>query len=385
VRRAGQRIRVTAALINADDGYQMWSERYDRVVEDVFAIQDEISRGIANTLEVKLHAGQQVVGTRTRNIEAYNLYLRGRQQWFRRTPAGYRQAEKYFRRAVAEDPGFVPSLTGLADCLTIGTFYGGRNPAEAVPEARRLLERALEADPNLAETHTSLGFLEVVLLNLAAAEQHFLASHKLKPDQALTMWWHACLASAEGRLEEACEMAHRASQIEPTIPMYLVAHGILIMHSGRTALAIETIRKGLEMDAGYPLGQAMLGQGLAESGWFDEGIELLRSAAPAMAPGGLWARGLLGHYLARKGDATGARQVLDELLALRATTYVADVAIAAVYAGLGDDDGVIEWLDRAAQQPGALHFWIPTDPLWKRMRGDPRFQKVLDRWKRPGR
>ncbi len=93
VRRAGQRIRVTAALINADDGYQMWSERYDRVVEDVFAIQDEISRGIASTLEVKLTAGHKVVATRTRNIEAYNLYLRGRQQWFRRTPAGYRQGE----------------------------------------------------------------------------------------------------------------------------------------------------------------------------------------------------------------------------------------------------------------------------------------------------
>jgi serine/threonine protein kinase/tetratricopeptide (TPR) repeat protein len=383
VRRAGQRIRVTAALINADDGYQMWSERYDRVVEDVFAIQDEISRGIASTLEVKLSAGQKVVATRTRNIEAYNLYLRGRQQWFRRTPAGYRQAEEYFRRAVEEDPGFVPSLTGLADCLTIGVFYGNRNPAEAVPEARKLLERALAADPNLAETHTSLGFLEVVLLNFTAAERHFLRAHTLKQDQALTHWWHACLVSAEGRLEEACEMAVRASQIEPTIPMYLVAHGILLLHDGQTALAIETIRKGLEMDAGYPLGQAMLGQALAESGSPDEGIALLRLAAPVMAPGGLWARGLLGHYLARKGDATGARQVLDELLTLRETAYVSGAAIAAVYVGLGEDDTAIEWLDKAAGQPGALHFWIPTDPLWNRMRAHPAFKRILDHWKRP--
>jgi len=385
VRRAGQRIRVTAALINADDGYQMWSERYDRVVEDVFAIQDEISRGIASTLEVKLNAGQKVVANRTRNIEAYHLYLRGRQQWFRRTPTGYRQSEEYYRRAVAEDPGFIPSLTGLADSLSIGIFYGNRNPAEAVPEARKLLERALAADPNLAETHTSLGFLEVVLLNFSAAEQHFLTSHRLKPDQALTLWWHACLVSAEGRLDEACEMAYRSSQLEPTIPMYLVAQGILLMHSGRTAVAIETIRNGLEMDAGYPLGQAMLGQALAESGSLDEGIALLRLAAPTMAPGGLWARGLLGHYLGRNGDVNGARQVLDELLTLRRTAYAAAVAIAAVHVGLGEDDHAIKWLDTAAEEPGALHFWIPTDPLWRRMRTDPRFEKILDRWKRPGR
>jgi tetratricopeptide (TPR) repeat protein len=385
VRRAGQRIRVTAALINADDGYQMWSERYDRVVEDVYAIQDEISRGIANTLEVKLNAGQRVVANRTQNIEAYNLYLRGRQQWFRRTPTGYRQAEEFYRRAVREDTGFIPSLTGLADSLSIGVFYGNCDPTEAVPEARRLLQRALAADPNLAETHTSLGFLEVILLNFDAAEQHFLLSHKLKPDQALTLWWHACLVSAEGRLDEACEMAHRASQLKPTIPMYLVAQGILVMHSGRMALAIETIRKGLEMDAAYPLGQAMLGQALAESGLLDEGIEQLRLATPAMAPGGLWARGLLGHYLARQGDIKAARQVLDELLTLRRTAYAAAVAIAAVSVGLGEDDRAIEWLNKAAEEPGALHFWIPTDPLWNRMRAVPAFQRILDRWKRRGR
>jgi TolB-like protein/predicted Ser/Thr protein kinase len=171
VRRAGQRIRVTVELVNATDGYQMWSERYDRVMEDVFEIQDEISRAIAGRLEVKLTAGQNVVTNRTRNIEAYNLYLRGRDQFYKRNLAAYSQAEEYYRRALAEDAGFAPTLTGLADCLTIGVFYGSRDPASAIPEARKLLEHALAMDPNLAETHTSLGFLEVVLLDFAAAEE----------------------------------------------------------------------------------------------------------------------------------------------------------------------------------------------------------------------
>ena len=383
VRRAGQRIRVTAELINAVDGYQLWSDRYDRVMEDVFAIQDEISRAIAGKLEIKLSVGN-VVANRTRNIEAYNLYLRGRQQFFKRNPAAYRQAEEYYRRAVAEDSAFAPSLSGLADCLSIGVFYGSRDPAQAVPEARRLLEHALAMDPNMAETHTSLGFLEVVLLNFADAEEHFLRSHQLKPGHALTAWWNACLASAEGRLEEARAMARQAVQLEPTIPMYLVAEGLLTLYSGLIPQAIDLMKQALEMDREMPLTLASLGEATAESGRFEEGIELLRRAVPGMAPGGLWARGQLGHYLGRSGDRVGAQQVLDELLALRQTTFVAPVALAAVHAGLGEHDRAVEWLEQAAREPGALHFWIPIDPIWKSLAPHPGFQRILERWQRRG-
>jgi tetratricopeptide (TPR) repeat protein len=363
VRRAGQRIRVTAELINAADGYQMWSERYDRVMEDVFAIQDDISRAIASKLEVKLNAGQRVVANRAQNIEAYNLCLRGRQQWYKRTPAGYRQAGEYFRRAVAEDSGFVPALVGLADCLGSGVFYGARDPATAVPEARALLDRALAMDPGSAEAHTSLAFLELVLLNLKESEKHFLTAHQLKPDQALTLYWHGCLVLAEGRFEEALDMMHRAARLEPTVP------------------AIAGARKVLEMDPSFPLGQLKLGQSLAESGRCEEAIELLRAATPTMAPGGLWARGYLGSYLGRNGDVVGARQILDELLALRQDAYAQPTAIAAVYTGLGELDRAVEWLEQGAQEPGSLQFWIPMDPIWKPLAAQPDFQKILSRWK----
>ena len=384
VRRAGQRIRVTAELINAADGYQMWSERYDRVMEDVFAIQDEISRAIAGRLEVKLSAGQHVVTNRTRNIEAYNLYLRGKDQFYKRTPDAYSQAEEYYRRALAEDAGFAPTLTGLADCLTIGVFYGSRDPASAIPEARKLLERALVMDPNLAETHTSLGFLEVLLLDFAAAEAHFLRSHQLKPDQALTFWWNATQASAEGRLDEARAMARQATQLAPTIPMYVVGEGVLWMYGGMFPQAIELMQKALEMDRRLPVTLGNLGQTLAESGRLDEGIELLRRAAPGLAPGALWARGQLGHYLGRSGDRVGAQKVLDELLVRRQTEYVQITAIAAVHAGMGEHDQAVHLLEEAADQPGALQFWIPIDPLWKPLASHPGFQKILTRWRRRG-
>jgi tetratricopeptide (TPR) repeat protein len=382
VRRAGQRIRVTAELINAADGYQMWSERYDRVMEDVFAIQDDISRSIASKLEVKLSAGQKVVANRTQNIEAYNLCLRGRQQWYKRTPAGYRQAGEYFRRAVAEDSGFVPALVGLADCLGSGVFYGSRDPATAIPEARELLDRALAMDPGSAEAHTSLAFLELVLLNLKESEKHFLTAHQLKPDQALTLYWHACLVLAEGRFEEALDMMHRAARLEPTVPVYGIGEIFPELYGGHTEAAIVGARKVLEMDPNFPLGQLKLGQSLAESGRCEEAIELLRAATPAMAPGGLWARGYLGSYLGRKGDVAGARQILDELLALRQDAYAQTTAIAAVYTGLGELDRAVEWLEQAAQEPGSLQFWIPVDPVWKPLAAQPRFQKILSRWKR---
>jgi TolB-like protein/predicted Ser/Thr protein kinase len=337
VRRAGQRIRVTAELINAADGYQLWSERYDRVMDDVFAIQDEISRAIAGKLEVKLSAGQRVVTSRT-NIEAYNLYLRGRQQFYKRNPAAFIQAEEYYRRSVAEDSGFAPSLAGLADCLSIGVFYGYRHPAQAIPEARRLLERALLMDANLPETHTSLGFLATVLLDFGAAEEHFLRSHQLKPEETLTTWWTAVLATAEGRMEEARALSHDATQLSPTVPMYSVGEGLLHLYSGLHESAIELIEKGLEMDRELPLGLCSLGETLAESGRLQEGIELLRRALPGLAPGALWARGQLGHYLGRAGDRAGAQKELDALLALREKEVVQSVAIAAVYAGIGELD-----------------------------------------------
>jgi TolB-like protein len=284
VRRAGQRIRVTAELINAADGYQMWSERYDRVLEDVFAIQDEISRAIAAKLEIKLNAGQKVVANRTQNIEAYNLYLRGRQQWYKRTPAAYRQAEEYFRAAVDEDSGFVPALVGLADCLTIGVFYGARDPGVAIPEARNLVDRALTMDSRSAEAHTSLGFLEVVLLNFSKAEQHFLTAHQLKPDQALTLHWHACMVSAEGRLDEAVGMESRAGRLEPLVAVYPAGESLFRVFNGEIEPAIACLRKVLEIEPGLPLAQIILGQALAESGLWEEAIELLRAAALLWRP-----------------------------------------------------------------------------------------------------
>jgi TolB-like protein/Tfp pilus assembly protein PilF/predicted Ser/Thr protein kinase len=369
VRRAGQRIRVTAELINAADGYQMWSERYDRVMEDVFAIQDEISRAIASKLEVKLSAGQKVVASRTQNIEAYNFYLRGRQQWYKRTPAAYRYAEEYFRSAVSEDSAFAPALIGLA--------------ASVVSETRTLLERALAMDPGSAEAHTSLGFLELLLLNLRQAEEHFLTAHQLKPDQALTVWFNAALLSMEGRLEEAVEMTIRAAGLEPTVAVYVTAENIFRLAMGQTEIAIANLRKVLEIEPGFPLAQTILGECLGESGRWEEAIELLRAATPVMAPGGLWARGYLGNCLGRKGDIAGARQTLDELMALRQNGPVQAAAIAAVHIGLGEYDRAVEWLEQGAQEPGGLHIWIPIDPVWRPLAANPRFQKILSRWKRP--
>ena len=165
--------------------------------------------------------------------------------------------------------------------------------------------------------------------------------------------------------------------------MYPVAESFLRLFHGETQEVIARARKALEMEPGFPLAQNILGQALAESGQWEEGLEMLRAATSVMAPGGLWARGYLGSYLGRKGDFTQAREVLEELLALRESTYVSSVAIAAVHVGLGESDLAVEWLDRAAQVPGSLHFWMPADPVWRPLAAHPGFQKILSLWKRP--
>jgi tetratricopeptide (TPR) repeat protein len=261
-------------------------------------------------------------------------------------------------------------------------FYGARDPAIAIPEARELLDRALAMDPGSAEAHTAFAFIELVLLNLRESEKHFLKAHQLKPDQALTHYWHACLVLAEGRFEEARDMMHRAAGLEPTVPVYGIGEVFSDLYGGQTEAAIAGARRVLEMDPNFPLGQLMLGQSLAESGRWEEAIELLRAATPAMAAGGLWARGYLGSYLGRKGDLAGARQSLDELIAMRQDAYTQPTAIAAVYTGLGEYDRAVEWLEQAAQEPGSLQFWIPVDPVWKPLAAQPRFQKILSRWRR---
>jgi len=171
-------------------------------------------------------------------------------------------------------------------------------------------------------------------------------------------------------------------QFEPLIPMYRVAESLLMLYDGQLPAAIDNIQIAREMDPSLPLMQASLGEALAESGRMEEGIELLRMAAPVMAPGGLWARGQLGHYLGRKGDRSGAEQVLAELVELRKSGYVSPIAIAAVHAGLGANDVAIEWLELAARQPGTLQFWIPIDPLWRGLASHPGFQRILSLWRR---
>jgi len=154
------------------------------------------------------------------------------------------------------------------------------------------------------------------------------------------------------------------------------------LYFGETRVGIARLRKALEMEPGFPLAQNLLGQALAETGQWEEAFEMLRAAAAVMARGGLWARGYLGSYLGRKGDFAEARRVLEELLELRKTTFVSSVAIAAVHVGLGEHDLAVEWLNRAAQVPGTLHFLMPADPVWKPLAAHPGFQKILSLWKR---
>ncbi len=244
VRRAGSRLRVTAQLINAADGYHIWSETYDRQLADVFEVQDELSRSIVNTLRPKLvGAGSEpLVLPPTTNVDAYTAYLKGRFFWNKRTLEGYRKGIQFFELALARDPGFALPYTGIADCWAMLGFdyFGGVPPGEGMPKAKAAALRSLELGGDLAEGHTPLGVVSMLYdWDWSAAEQHFRLALQLKPGYVPALLWYSLFLSVRRRHDESLAVIRRAAELEP---LALIVHQSVarsLHYAGRYEEAVE--------------------------------------------------------------------------------------------------------------------------------------------------
>jgi serine/threonine protein kinase len=379
VRRAGNRLRITAQLIDAKGGHHLWSERYDREIADVFAIQDEIAQAIAARLKVALVAPQ---GERpeppTRDTEAYDLYLKGRHFFNRRSAS---QAIAKFEAALARDPDFAPAYTGLADSYGIHGFYGGIDTRLAYARGWAAAERARKLAPESSEVNVSLGILEHYFgWDFEEEERELSEAMRRSPRSAAPRYWLSLLYGLRGRLEEALPLAREAAHLEPLSPYTVSVAGWSLLTARRMEEACAEFRRGLEVDPNAVLQLFGLSRSLQAQGDVVDALAAAERLVAVTAGGPSLALGVLAQAYAFAGQAGEARRVLSELKGRASREYVAPIHLAPAFVALGDLDAAFQACERACVERNALTWWfVLYDPGLDALRSDPRFSALAAR------
>jgi len=354
VRKSGDRLRITAQLINAADGYHLWSERFDRKLDDVFEVQDEIARTIAEKLKVRLTGGGQgpLVKPSTENVEAYELYLQGRHFWGKRG-AGIMKGLKFFEAALEKDPAFALAHAGMADAYQLLGFYGFAPPRDVMPKARAAAERALQLDPNLAEAHNALGFILLSYdWDVGAAQREFKRAIALKPSYIPAYYWYASSFIPFDSPAKAVAMDEEAVRIEP-LSLFANAHlGWMLLCAERYHDAAVRLEHALELDPSFLMTTWLLGQTYVLTDRHEEGLAKLQRAVE-LSGNASWMVATLAGVLAWIGRVDEARSLLNELLKRRETQYVRAYLIAIVYGHLRDQENAFAWLEKAREERDA--------------------------------
>jgi len=381
VRRAGPRVRVTAELVNVADGYRLWAERYDRTVDDIFAIQDEIAAAIANVLEAKLLGAPEAYAqepAKKGDPKAYEHYLRGRHQWNRRTAAALEQSVEEFGRALAIDPGHAASLAGIADSYVILGVYSHRKPDEVMPKAKAAAEQALAVDGSLAEAHTSLACVRALYeWDWAAADALFRRAIAHNPQYATARQWYAmnCLVP-QARFDDAREELRRALALDPLSLAVHTSEGLRFFYARELASAAGTLRDTLKLNPEFGTAAYFLGHVEMAMGRYDDAVASLERAFTLQGESTETMAALAtAHALA--WHRAHAEALLADLERRSLEAYVSPALLAQVHLGLGDDDTALERLEEAAALRAADMVWLKVHPIYDRVRGHPRFRAML--------
>ena len=371
VQKAGNRLRITAQLINVADESLLWSEQYNREFNDLFSIQDEISFAIVDKLKVNLLGEEKegLIKRYTENIEAYNLYLKGRYFWNKRTEDDLKKGIEYFKQAVEVDPNYALAYAGLADCYIVLPFYAGYLPEEAYPRARTVALKALELDSMLAEAHISLAAVKNWYdWDWPAAEREFKRAIELNAGLATAHHWYAELLKNIGRIDEAITEIRRAHELDPLSTIINRNSGVYLYYARQYDDAIEQFRKTLEIDSGHINTYDYLGWTYLKKGMFKEAKEVFqRAKSPALA-----------YACTALGNRDEALAVLDDFKKISSQQYVDPFIFAIIYLGLGEIDKTFEALEKGYQERSAnLVDRIYVDPLFDRIRSDPRFKSLM--------
>ncbi len=382
VRKVGTRIRLTAQLVDAAAGFQRWSEAYDRTLEDVFAVQDELARAIASTLANKLvgSASDPLIKPSTGSLEAYTLYLRGRYVANRRTVEGLRAGIEYLGQAIAHDPAYAAAHAQLAACWALRGFeeFGDLPPCEAMLEAKGAASRALEIDPLLAEAH---GWLAVIATlydwDWADAEARYLRAIELGPEPSLAHVWYAMFLGAMGRHEESIRMILQAEALDPLSHTVHMCVGRCYLFAGEFDKALDQFRATRDMEPGYGLVYAWIGRTLCGKGMYREAAAELEAGmsvagrAPVMLE-------VAGYAYGRSGLREKALETLEALRQEASHRYVSPMCEAAILVGIGELDEAFALYDLAYQQRSGFFAFLRVYPARDLpIQSDPRFVALL--------
>ena len=384
LRRAGERVRVTAQLVQVADQTHIWAQTYDREMRDVLVLESEVARSVARAIAMTLAPEAEARLARARPVrpESYQDYLRGRYFFNRKTEAALRQALGYFQRAVAADPGYAPAYTGLADCywsLGASSVVGGLPPRQAMPEAKAAALKALEIDDTLAEAHASLAFVHLLYdWDFVASEKEFKRALELDPDYTAAHHWYSHCLLPLGRMEESLAESRRALELEPLSLVVNTHLGWHYFYARQYDKAIEQYRRTLELDPAFPQTQRYAAWALLQKGRHEEAIADLRAASGALGPDPE-VEAELGHALAVAGRRAEARAVLEGLRQLSSSRYVSPYSVALVHAGLGDRDQALAWLDKAYDERSDYMAYLGLEPMLDPLRSDPRFSALVRR------
>jgi len=377
----GNTLIVRAELMNVATGGQLWGGQYNRKPEDVFALQDDLSREISEKLRLQLtgEERQRLTKRYTEDSEAYRLYLKGRYHWNKRSPEGLQKAVEYFQQALDKDPAYSLAYAGLADTYAYLSFFNVVAPREAMPKAKTAAVKGLEIDKALAEAHVSLGYISFTYDgDWPAAGKHFEQALALNPAYTRGHTFYPFYLSSIGRSEEALEVAKGALDLDPASPAVSHSLAVQLYLARKFDRAIEQAHDTLEMDANFAISYAVLGEVYLSKGMYREGLSELEKYS-ALSRSGAASLALLGYSHARLGERKESLQVIEALKAASKQSFVPALFVALVYAGLEDKDQAFTWLEKAYEERFNRLAYLKVEALWDPLRSDPRFADLLRR------
>ena len=367
-------------LIDAADDSQIWGNQYVKTSGDIIATQNEIAQAVAQNLRVRLTGTdkRQLTKRPTENVEAYQLYLRGRFHVFKLTPEETNKGISYFQQAIDLDPNYALAYAGISDAYRSLALGSELNPAENLPKSKAAALKAIEIDETLSEGYTSLGASNLWLWDWNAVESNCKRALELDPNSANAHLFYAHLLSNMGRHAEALAEAKVARELDPLFPFANALEGQFLNHAGRTDEALDRLRKTFELAPNFWMPHAFISSVYIEKGMYDEAIAEARKASE-FSPAQTWSIALEGYASAKSGRQDEARNLLDKLLKLSNERFIPPDHIAIIYNGLGETDKTFEWLERGFQQHDPKMAFLKVEPKWNNLRSDSRFIELMRR------
>lgn len=381
VRKSGDRLRITSQLVNAADGYHLWSERYEREMKDIFDVQDEIALAVVDALKLKLLGEERsaVLKHRTQSPEAYEFYLRGLSHFNKWTPVDFLKAIENVERAIAIDPGYASAYAGMADAYTELAFFSfSLSSMDVAAKAREAANKALQMDDSLAEAHNSAALIKMYFdWDYQGAEEEFKHALQLNPGSASVHMWYGWFLALMSRFDESVIELQRARELDPLAAPNINAFGVVSHWARQPERAIAQFHEVLELYPNYPVTLSFLAEAYEQMGDLASAIATIEQIpAAAWDPQSL---SVMGYLYARSGDRERAMQVLNEFAERSDGKSAPALNCAYVYTGLGDHDEAFACLDRAFDESSAWIAFLKVDVKFDPLRSDPRFDELLRR------